>query len=205
MADDSNDEADLLAALESFCVTDAGSSSDSDDDSVAMVDTSAVSQLLAGRRSCDAADFGALAEALKSVIVTSSGVSDPETAHSEIQVCSRAACDDCRSPHNRESALIPRSRFGQQMRAARVAALEASLSDCKLLVSSVAESTDRSNAERPAIAADAALSTAELQRIQVCRRDYVMSQFVDVSRCKSANLICAATVLPRLKRVNSRA
>lgn len=154
MENDSNDEADLLAAIDAFCVTDAGSDSDSDDDGVSSVDTSAVALILAARRSCDAAGFGALAEAL-SAAATSSCPAVSEVMCSEIQVRPRVACRGCRS------------RFCQQMRAARVVALEASLSDCKLLVSSVADSTDRSCTEFLAVASDAALSACELQRMQV--------------------------------------
>ncbi len=85
MENDSNDEADLLAAIDAFCVTDEGSGSDSDDDGVASVDTSAVALILAGRRSCDAAGFGALAEAL-SAAATSSCAAASEVVCSEIQV-----------------------------------------------------------------------------------------------------------------------
>ena len=69
MNDDNDDEADLLAALSAFSVTGEGSVSDSDDDGLSAVDTSAVAQLLAGRRSSDVGDFGALAEALRSIAV----------------------------------------------------------------------------------------------------------------------------------------
>ena len=69
MNDDNDDEAELLAALSAFSVTGEGSVSDSDDDGLSAVDTSAVAQLLAGRRSSDVADFGALAEALQGMAV----------------------------------------------------------------------------------------------------------------------------------------
>ena len=72
MAHDSDDDSELLAALNAFDVTAAGSSSDSDDDRAGDVDTSAVCRILAGRHSADASDFGALADALQSV--ASSGI-----------------------------------------------------------------------------------------------------------------------------------
>ena len=64
--------------------------------------------------------------------------------------------------------LMPFSpRDEQSIRDARIAALEASLSDCKMLVSSVASSIDLSSHSRPIISTDAPSSVCEQQRLQV--------------------------------------
>lgn len=86
MSDDSNDEADLLAALNSFNPADAGGSSDSDDDGISAVDTSAVSLILAARHSSDAANFASLADALQSVAAAESSVAMTELEPTEAQV-----------------------------------------------------------------------------------------------------------------------
>jgi hypothetical protein len=86
MADDSDDEADLLAALGAYSATGAGS--DSDDDGICNVDTSAVAQILAGRQSSDASNFGALADALQSVAAAGSSVALDELQTDDIQVTS---------------------------------------------------------------------------------------------------------------------
>jgi hypothetical protein len=86
MSDDSNDEADLLAALNSFNPADAGGSSDSDDDGITAVDTSAVALILATRHSSDAADFASLADALQSVAAAESSVAMTELEPTEAQV-----------------------------------------------------------------------------------------------------------------------
>ncbi len=86
MSDDSNDEADLLAALNSYNPADAGGSSDSDDDGIALIDTSAVALILAARHSSDAANFGALADALQSVAAELSSVAITELEPTEVQV-----------------------------------------------------------------------------------------------------------------------
>jgi hypothetical protein len=91
MAGDSDDESDLLAALGAYSAAGAGSSSDSDDDGICNVDTSAVAQILAGRHSSDASNFGALADALQSVAAAGSSVALDELQTDDIQVSSPIA------------------------------------------------------------------------------------------------------------------
>ena len=159
MNDDNDDEAELLAALSAFSVTGEGSVSDSDDDGVSAVDTSAVAQLLAGRRSSDVGDFGALAEALQSIAVGENADAWAGGDSLELQVGHPCIVANC-------GRWLATNACLQNMRAMRVAALETSLSDCKLLTSSVVLTSDHSVAP-PAHDASGAVSESALQRLQV--------------------------------------
>jgi hypothetical protein len=87
MAHESDDDSELLAALNAFDVTAAGSSSDSDDDRAPDIDTSAISRILAGRHSADASDYGALADALQSVASADIAPAHQDAVLDELQVC----------------------------------------------------------------------------------------------------------------------
>jgi hypothetical protein len=87
MAHESDDDAELLAALNAFDITAAGSSSDSDDDPAPDIDTSAISRILAGRHSADASDYGALADALQSVASADIAPAHQDAVLDELQVC----------------------------------------------------------------------------------------------------------------------
>jgi hypothetical protein len=102
MGDDSDEEAELRAALAAFGDNGGSSNSDSDDDDgISKVDTSAVARILAARQSSDASDFGALADALQTAAVATDADAEDDTLANELQVTAARACAHCslrRSP-----------------------------------------------------------------------------------------------------------
>jgi hypothetical protein len=173
MADDADDEAELLAALNAFDVAAGGSSSDSDDDIAPDIDTSAVSRILAGRHSADLSGFSALADALQSVASADIAAVYQSEVNYELQVCV--------SSSSLPFALII---FAQNARSVRVAALEASLSDCKALIFSVPHCVERAFDPPCDIAPDNAASASALQRLHECAAQKEASRLRTVEREK---------------------
>jgi hypothetical protein len=69
MAEEADDDAELLAALNEYGAINGDSNSDSDDDSAVAVDTSAVAAILARRHGNGAVDFSVLADELQTCVV----------------------------------------------------------------------------------------------------------------------------------------
>jgi hypothetical protein len=162
MEDDSEDESELLAALAAFGANDVDGSSGSDDehDGIASVDTSAVARVLASRKCSDSCSFGALADALQTAAAAESAATWDEVLPDELQVMNVTGFALClRAAH----------ACSQGIRAARIAALEASLSDCKLLASSVSASFEASSYTPPPLPVDSAVSASQVLRLQVSR------------------------------------
>ena len=92
MGDDSDEEAELRAALAAFGANGGGSNSDSDDDGISEVDTSAVARILAARQS---SDFGALADALQTAAVAAGPDAEDAALSDELQVTNARVCAHC--------------------------------------------------------------------------------------------------------------
>ena len=92
MGDDSDEEAELRAALAAFGDNGGSSNSDSDDDGISKVDTSAVVRILAARQISDGSDFGALADALQTAAVAAGADAEDDTLSNALQVTAARAC-----------------------------------------------------------------------------------------------------------------